>query len=158
MLKSLWNSRKGGCHLLMAAIPFCDLTGADLRAIGRSSLEACEKACAEDAACRGWAFISSWDRCALKKQIKGRHTVRMYGGEIIPKDARRTYVAAEDTDYSGKDYRKIAPLNDREKCASACVDDPKCAAFVLIEGYRVCWLKESVGTKRSKIFTCGVKE
>lgn len=134
----------------------CDLTGPDIRALPTADATVCAATCEAEAACRGFSFITGWNRCFLKSKVKGRHTVRMYGGELADKE-RRVERAAYDTDYSGKDFRKVAPENDKDACAKACVDDARCKAFVLIEGYRVCWLKESVGRARPKMFQCGVK-
>lgn len=145
----------------------CDVTGPDLRAMSVKDVSLCSDACKNEKNCRGFSFISGWNRCFLKKEIKSRHKVRMFAGKIEDsKDdvsgtdkkiiERKIIVEGYDKDLSGKDFKKVAPENNKDKCAESCKNDAKCKAFVLVEGYQVCWLKESVGNLKEKIFYCGL--
>lgn len=136
----------------------CDVTGPDLRTSRLGDAKSCQMLCQRDEACRGWSYISGWNRCALKSAIKSKAKVRMYAGRV-DRGMQPAKVAQESWDFddSGVDYRKIAPLNEASACAQACQKEDRCQAFVFIDGYRVCWLKKSIGQWASKVFYCGRK-
>ena len=134
----------------------CDITGTDLRTSKEGSAEDCSKACESDGGCRGWSFISGWNKCFLKSNMKSKTKVRMYAG-IVDRSKNPAVVLQDgwQKDNSGKDFRRIAPLKDHRECSTECINDERCKAFVFIEGYQVCWLKQSAGRMYDKVFSCG---
>ena len=116
----------------------CDLTGPDLRTSKESSPEACSALCKSEAGCRGWSFISGWNKCFLKSKIKAKTKVRMYAARV-DRSKSPAVISLEGwhKDDSGKDLRRIAPISRAEDCSSECIKDERCLAFVFIEGYQV---------------------
>lgn len=136
----------------------CDVTGPDIKSMKQPDAKACLAACEELTTCRGWSFISGWNRCFLKSGIKSKTAVRMYAGRLDRGASPVTVVQQGwDKDDSGTDFRKVAPLSRSEECTDECLKDHRCVAFVFIEGYRVCWLKKSIGKWSDKTFSCGVR-
>lgn len=136
----------------------CDVTGPDIKSLKQTDAAACQVACENLQACRGWSFISGWNRCFLKSKINSKTNVRMYAGRIN-RQGKSPFIAQEgwDKDDSGRDYRKVAPLMRVEDCSAECTKDERCMAFVFINGYKTCWLKESTGRWSNKVFSCGIK-
>lgn len=137
----------------------CDLPGNDLGGKDGSSkevsVEACEQRCASHSQCAAYVFISGWNRCFLKAKAGKSVPVRFYAGTM--KDGKIAD-AGFDRDYSGKDLRRVEHVASGEACGKTCEAEPQCRAFAYIGGYSDCWLKKDVGTRREKVFSCGVKK
>jgi hypothetical protein len=136
----------------------CDVTGSEIRSLKQASPEVCAATCEAEASCRGWSFISGWNKCSLKSTIKSKTKVRMYSGRVDrSKSPAMISLEGWQKDESGKDFRRVAPVTRAEDCSNECLKDQRCLAFVFIDGYQVCWLKKSIGKFSDKVFTCGQK-
>ncbi len=135
----------------------CDIPGGDLRQLPLASAQLCARDCSIDAQCVGFTFVSGWNRCFLKNQVKRRVSLQMISGDVRLGGTMVNEVkASADHDHSGKDQRKISPVASAETCAEKCRMDDMCQAFTYLKGYGDCYLKGS-GKLRAKTFTCGYK-
>jgi hypothetical protein len=134
----------------------CDVAATELRSLPTATAEACRDACAGEPRCAAYVHVSGWGRCFLKAKPGRKATIRFYSGAVESRGGARVAVdAAYDVDYSGKDMRKLPGTASGEACRDACIAEPRCRAFAYLEGYANCWLKETRGDARAKIFSCG---
>jgi hypothetical protein len=93
----------------------------------------------------------------LKKSVKLKTNVRMYAGQV-DRSGKTAKLAIEGwrKDDSGKDFKRVAPIQSPDNCKNACLDEAQCKAFVFIEGYSVCWLKKTTGRFADKVFSGGL--
>lgn len=150
-------------HLAAAQTPAweiknnCDVPSGSGQTLKSLSQEACQQACAGDAACKGFVHISGWKRCILRDDMKRQARLRFISGEKSEQGALESSGHRPDFDHSGKDLER-KELDRVDQCAEACRDRKDCAAFTYLEGYRVCWLKAAGGRFHEKIFSCGIKK
>lgn len=127
----------------------CDLIGKELRSLSRTQKDTCKDQCLKDPACQGAVFISAWNKCFLKSEVKREHKVIMSSG-------LKNGTLKKAHDFSGKDYKKL-DLGDSDKCQKACQQEGQCIGFTYIGGYRTCWLKRTTGRIFPKTFYCFAK-
>lgn len=144
---------------LAAAVPLknCDLAGKDLRSAPQLTPEACEADCAATGNCRGWVFVSGWNRCFLKSLVRRTVPLTLHGGQVSSTDegARQIKAYTANSDHRGKDLRRVSGMKTTESCGQACLAEVACRGIVFMEGYGDCWLKKTVGNLSPKIFFCG---
>jgi len=124
-----------------------------------SDVDSCEAACAVDADCAAYVFVSGWNRCTLQRATSPRVTLHLVAAAVAAADGARTLPApTRDHDHKGKDL-ETAPrdLPNAAACAEACLGEESCRGYVYIEGYRSCWLKATDGELVPKTFTCAVR-
>lgn len=128
----------------------CDLLGPNAAVLKNlSSHKDCQGECVKMKNCKGYVFISNWNRCFLKSEVKRLTKVSMISG--LPGEKAKL-----DHDHSGKDMRQEAAANARA-CDALCRKESACGAYTFIEGYQTCWLKKNPGSFRPKVFYCGRK-
>lgn len=135
---------------LLAMEPHCDLIAKNIGTIKKTEMDTCWKSCQSNDSCDGAVFISGWNRCFLKNEIKRKSSIKFFS-EIKGKEA------SYDRDFTGKDLKKHV-VDDVSKCRLKCDDEARCTGFTYIEGYRDCWIKHTAGRLIPKIFSCRVKE
>ena len=127
----------------------CDLLGSHVFKKTVDSPKRCKKMCVDRGDCKGSVFISGWNKCFLKGDIKRKTKVTMISG-IKGQPTMR------DMDFTGKDDKQIS-VKKVKKCKESCLSRPQCTGFTFIDGYQTCWLKKTPGKLISKIFFCWVK-
>ncbi|NRA45421.1 MAG: hypothetical protein HRU09_10750 [Oligoflexales bacterium] len=128
----------------------CDLVGPNEKVLKNlSSYTECHTECAKSQDCQGYVFVSHWNRCFLKSEVKRLAKVNLISG--LP-----GLKAKMDQDHSGKDIKQESAIN-AEECQQKCKKFGACAAYTYIKGYQTCWLKKKPGSFRPKVFYCGRK-
>lgn len=139
----------------------CDIPGSPRESKAMANEAQCQTACKDAAWCKAWVYVTGWGRCFLKERAPKPVSLRFYAGHIETKSVNtvdtRTVDAAYDVDYSGKDMRKLPGMTTAPACGEACIAEPRCVAFAYLEGYRDCYLKETKGTRKEKVFHCGTR-
>ena len=130
----------------------CDIPGNNLRSSKEKSAESCANICGKDDKCKGFTFISGWNKCFLKTRVKTKAKVTM-----IAAHKNAAFKLHHDHDNSGKDFKNV-PLDSAELCIEECRKSSKCQGFSYIKGYRSCWLKKTQGRIFPKVFYCGAKK
>lgn len=134
----------------------CDLPAASLKDTKAKSLEECQKLCAETSGCNASLFISGWGKCSLKADGKKQARLKFHSGELDAQHAFTPGSAKADNDYTGKDLERLV-LDNADQCGEACSKNKECVSFTYLEGYRVCWLKKTLGKFKPKVFSCSLK-
>ncbi len=136
----------------------CDMGGEVTKSVTVNSGEDCEKTCDQDPDCKGFSFVSGWNKCFLKSKAGGAHKITFISQTIEMRGQERVLGEKKvDFDHSGKDLRKVSPVQDEDQCGKECNSEKECKGYVYIKGYRDCWLKKTEGKFKAKIFYCGSK-
>ena len=130
----------------------CDIPGNNLKSSKEKSPPLCAEACDKEPKCKGFTFISGWNKCFLKSKVKTQAKVTMIAAHN--KDGFKLHF---NHDNSGKDFKNIV-LDSEKLCLDECRKNSKCKGFSYIKGYRSCWLKKTLGRVFPKVFYCGIKK
>lgn len=137
---------------------YCDMPGGNVDQMPAKDATSCAQNCVQQERCRGYVFISGWNRCFLKEKAGRTTKVRMYSGTIQRNPSVPPAVTQEgyDLDHKAKDWQKKI-VKRYEECREVCLATEGCDAFTMIEGYDTCWLKKGQARLQPKIFYCGSK-
>jgi len=136
----------------------CDIPGGNIKNLKSASPSTCRDECNKLESCKGFTFISGWNRCFLKRKISRKVSLKIHSGEVInQKNGRTMDLTGPNIDIPGKDLRKVPNTKTPEICSDLCLKEPKCVAFSYLDGYRDCWLKDRSGRRQTKTFSCGIK-
>jgi len=155
-----WKKNQCGMSMLSLVVAFgmlgvlstvvSRLLKTSMSATSRVKQDLDRQACDSDASCRGFTFVSGWNRCFLKSKIARFAILRFVsaakGGSPQP-----------DFDNTRKDLRRVIHLKTPLACSRACGSEPKCTGWTYLDGYGDCWLKSGVGRLKPKVFYCGTK-
>lgn len=133
----------------------CDYPGSTFSVKPLKTPKDCLSLCNNTDNCLGFVFVSGWNRCQLKSKIFRKVPLTITAG--IP-DEKQTYEIFPMMDARGPDLRSEL-VNDVKACQKTCQQEIKCKGFVFLDGYRTCWLKKALKSKKpyAKRFYCGAK-
>lgn len=132
--------------LLEAMDRGCDLVGKNIGSSKAKSQLECEKQCVSNHGCQGAVFITGWERCFLKAEVKRKVFITLKSA-IKGEDIQKNH------DFSGKDFKQTdesSAIDCQEKCSKTA----NCTGFTYIDGYRTCWIKQTKGKLFEKVFYC----
>lgn len=129
----------------------CDLVGKTYDSISKTNLEHCFQSCKSNKICKGAVFISNWNKCFLKSEIRRKVKINMYSKVMATEG-----VAQKDRDSTGKDLKNLL-VKSSEECEKACKQEPACSSFTYIDAYSSCWLKKNKAKLIEKKFSCFIK-
>ncbi len=135
----------------------CDLPGPSIKETKTATEEDCQKLCADDAQCKASLFITGWKKCSLKSDGKKTARLKFISGELPENRVYSKGAFREDEDYTGKDLERLV-LASADECGEACAKNDACKSFTYLDGYRVCWLKKTLGKYNPKVFRCSIKK
>jgi hypothetical protein len=136
----------------------CDIPANNLRNFSIKDEKLCSAACTKEEKCRGFTFISHWNRCFLKERVEKIFDIEMHAGQVLQSPSPRSLGPIKaQSDSTGKDIRIINAVENIESCSIHCLNDIRCQSFAFIQGYGTCALKKDLGKIVEKIFFCGKK-
>jgi hypothetical protein len=134
----------------------CDIPGGNLKSLKGKTAATCKDECELNKSCKGFTYISGWNRCFLKKKVSKQVTLRITSGYL---DENRKPKIMKDTDFKGHDLKSLNGIKSAKECAQKCKTTNECIGFAYLDGYNTCWVKDEIKieTAHKKIFYCGVK-
>ena len=151
----------------------CDIPGSAYQSFHTEIAKGCLDKCQNDRRCVAAVHVSGWNRCFLKEQFSRFADLTMISGFISTDSGTGSHLANNqpativdrrtfgelrmDYDSTGKDIRRLSPVESATVCQSHCAKESACDSFTYLDGYRDCWLKAAGGKERRKVFTCSRK-
>ena len=134
----------------------CHFSGSAEKNFKSPDATACQKSCLTFPDCRQFNFISGWNRCFIFTENTKKTKVVIHAAKVTHEKLEKSATIKRRFDNSGKDIdKKPLRVKEPEACAKECQSRKDCKGFSFIEGYDSCWLKNSHGDMRSKVFYCG---